>query len=228
MERPGDGRGSESDCQRDTSLVLPSARRRFSRGDASMHRSADIRLARQRVKTCGHGTPFEGTGTMIRRMRHRAVPVLQGVLLAGSFLFLTAVIVGAVGKEHDSTAPGVAGFRGKQTLPQVSRRAPTRPLRPLLCAARITCALRKRLNAQSKALLGQAARASTWSPRTTSILSISAGTTGVSPARQKQPPQVGNALNAQTGGPSDGRLRRSEGQVWNKSITACNATSSQR
>ena len=73
------------------------------------------------MKSGRKGTPFEGTGTMIRRMRRRVVPILQGVLLAGSFLFLTAVVVGVMSKEHDPSAPGVAGFPGQSIAAQTAQ-----------------------------------------------------------------------------------------------------------
>ena len=73
------------------------------------------------MKNGQNGTPFEGTRTTIRRMRRRVAPVLQGVLLAGSFLFLTAVVVGVMSKEHDATDPGLAGLPSQSITAQTAQ-----------------------------------------------------------------------------------------------------------
>jgi hypothetical protein len=63
------------------------------------------------MRTSGSRTRTEAS--TIERMRRRLVPVLHGILFAGSLLFLTAVIVGAAAKQHDLGSREVPGARGR-------------------------------------------------------------------------------------------------------------------
>ena len=77
------------------------------------------------MKTGRKGTKFKGTGTMLERMRRRLAPAVHGVLLAASFLFLTAVIVGLAAEQHEPAARGVEEFLSKQPGADLAHHADT-------------------------------------------------------------------------------------------------------
>jgi hypothetical protein len=89
------------------------------------------------VKTGRKGTKFKGAGTMLERMRRRLAPAVHRILLAGSFLFLTAVIVGLAAEQHEPAARGAEEFLSQQPGADLARHADTTASRSALRRAGI-------------------------------------------------------------------------------------------